>query len=79
MEHFIIIINGWKPLTYITKSSILDVAVVLDPSLGKSDVTILYVANVVILCYIDFSYFKIKRNCLNRATRNVLGSRKMHL
>ena len=54
MGHFVIIINGWKPLTYITKSSILDVAVVLDPSLGKSYVTILYVANIVILCYIDF-------------------------
>ena len=25
------IFNGWKPLTVITKSSILDVAVVLDP------------------------------------------------
>ena len=26
-----IIVNGWKPLTIITKSSILDVAAVLDP------------------------------------------------
>ena len=25
MEHFVIIVNGWKPLTIITKSSILDV------------------------------------------------------
>ena len=33
MEHFEIIVNGWKPLTIITKSSILDVAVVLDPPL----------------------------------------------
>ena len=30
MEHFVIIVNGWKPLTIITKSSILDVAAVLD-------------------------------------------------
>ena len=29
-----IIVNGWKPLTIITKSSILDVAAVLDPPLG---------------------------------------------
>ena len=29
MEHFVIIVNGWKPLTIITKSSILDVAAVL--------------------------------------------------
>ena len=29
-----IIVNGWKPLTIITKSSILDVAAALDPPLG---------------------------------------------
>ena len=34
MEHFVIIVNGWKPLTIITKSSILDVAAVLDSSLN---------------------------------------------
>ena len=33
MEHFVIIVSGWKPLTIITKSSILDVAAVLDPPL----------------------------------------------
>ena len=31
MERFVIIVNGWKPLTIITKRSILDVAAVLDP------------------------------------------------
>ena len=31
MEHFVIIVNGLKPLTIITKRSILDVAAVLDP------------------------------------------------
>ena len=30
-----IIVNDWKPLTIITKSSILDVAAVLDPPLIK--------------------------------------------
>ena len=30
MERFVIIVNGWKPLTVITKRSILDVAAVLD-------------------------------------------------
>ena len=34
MEHFVIIVNGWKPLTIITKSSILDVTAVLDPPLS---------------------------------------------
>ena len=33
MEHFVIIVNGWKPFTIITKSSILDVAAFLDPPL----------------------------------------------
>ena len=31
MEHFGIIVNGWKQLTIIAKHSILDVAAVLDP------------------------------------------------
>ena len=30
IEIFVIIVNGWKPLTFITKSSILDAAAVLD-------------------------------------------------
>ena len=29
MERFVIIVNGWKPLTIITKHSILDAAAVL--------------------------------------------------
>ena len=33
MEHFVLIVNGWKPLTIITKRSILDVAAVIDPPL----------------------------------------------
>ena len=33
MERFVIIVNGRKPLTIITKHSILDVAAVLDPPL----------------------------------------------
>ena len=31
MECFVIIVNGWKPLTIITKPSVLDVAAALDP------------------------------------------------
>ena len=33
MEPFVIIVNGFWPLTIITKRSILDVAAVLDPPL----------------------------------------------
>ena len=35
MEHFVIIVNGWKRLAIISKRSILDVAAVLDPPLQK--------------------------------------------
>ena len=33
IERFVKTVNGWKPLTIITKRSILDVAAVLDPPL----------------------------------------------
>ena len=33
VELFLIIVNGWKPLTIITKSSILDASAALDPPL----------------------------------------------
>ena len=33
MERFVIIVNGWKPLTIITKRPILDVVAALDPPL----------------------------------------------
>ena len=36
MERFVIIVNGFQPLTIITKHSILDVAAVLDPPLVLS-------------------------------------------
>ena len=35
MELFLIVVNGSKPLTIITKCSILDVTAVLDPPLQK--------------------------------------------
>ena len=46
MEHFLIIVNGWKPLTIITKSSILDVAAVLDPPLNYQSLFISIVENL---------------------------------
>ena len=33
MEHFVIIVNSWKPLTIITKNSVLDFAAALDTPL----------------------------------------------
>ena len=41
MEHFVIIVTGWKPLTVVTKSSILDVAAVLDPPLHSFQIQII--------------------------------------
>ena len=34
MKYFVTIVKGWKPLTIITKRSILDVTATLDPPLG---------------------------------------------
>ena len=43
VEHFMIIVNGFQPLTIITKSSTLDVTAVLDPPLVLSvDSTYIY-------------------------------------
>ena len=40
MERFVAIVNGFQPLTIITKRSILDVAAALDPPLIlKQDLT----------------------------------------
>ena len=36
MEHFGVIVNGWKPLTIIAKRSIFDVAADLDPPLRNA-------------------------------------------
>ena len=41
MEYFAIIVNGFQPLTIITKRSILDVAAVLDPPLFKSGIHVM--------------------------------------
>ena len=35
LERFVIIVNGWKPLTIITKCSILDITAALNPSLPE--------------------------------------------
>ena len=37
MECFMILVNDCKPLTIITKCSILDVAAALDPPLGRKN------------------------------------------
>ena len=51
MERFVIIVNGWKPLTIITKRSILNVAAALDPPLTT-------VAGCILCNYIQLLTFK---------------------
>ena len=46
MECFVIIVNGWKPLTTITKHSILDVAAALDPPLGMQNLILVLSNNL---------------------------------
>ena len=46
MERFAIIVNGWKPLTFVTKRSILDVAAKWVTNLGVgSNVFLKYIIN----------------------------------
>ena len=52
LERFVIIVNGFQPLTIITKRSILDVAVVLDPPL-----------EIVEIPHYDSNKFKFQQNC----------------
>ena len=48
MGHFVIIVNGWKPLTIIIKCSTLDVAAVLGPPLILTS-----------FCWIKHEYIKL--------------------
>ena len=47
MEHFVIIVNGFQPLTIITKRSILDVTAVLDPFLVPYKIHYTRIWNVI--------------------------------
>ena len=55
MERFVIIVNGWKPLTIIAKRSILDVAAALDPPLRGRKLNIS-------LVFIRQSYFAVPKD-----------------
>ena len=47
MEHFVIIVNGFQPLTIITKYSILDLAAVLDPPLASVENTVSFSTSIL--------------------------------
>ena len=54
MEVFVIIVNGWKPLTIITKSSIFVVAAVLDPALVTISINDKWVSKTFLLSFRTF-------------------------
>ena len=71
MEHLVIILNDWKPLTVITKRSILDVAAALDPLLHTSSAAL-----VIAVTYIyDNKIMSVSRLCI----RAQLGARGINL
>ena len=56
MERFVIIVNGWKPLTIITKHPILDVEAALDPPLT---VSVYFVFKGILTCNIVYKWFSV--------------------
>ena len=58
MECFVIIVNGWKPLTIITKQSILDVTAALDPPLMPIPYLQIFHGFFKVL---ELQYFKLPR------------------
>ena len=66
MELFVIIINGFQPLTFITKCSILDAAAVLDPPLQID----LLASTEIPKKYIDVPENYDLNNHITKATRN---------
>ena len=63
-----IIVNGWKPLTIITKHSILDVAAALDPSLifvGKNSKHHILYANKLCNCIFCWQIMQLYANKLH--------------
>ena len=58
MERFVITVSGWKPLTIITKRSILDDAAVLDPPLECIGVSFFFgiYRRIICLCNLSISW-----------------------
>ena len=54
-ERFVIIVNGFQPLTMITKRSILDGATILDPPLMRSFIEVQFDRNLV--CFLIFKFY----------------------
>ena len=68
MELFVIMVNGFQPLTIITKCSILEVVVVLDPPL-----------NIVILSWDDYLKIEETKTTLTLSWRRPLSYRNQSI
>ena len=62
MEHFVIIVNEFQPLTIVTKRSILDAAAVLDSPLRKCKKNTYWVAILMIFLSNECGIEKRKPN-----------------
>ena len=63
MEHFVIIVNNFQLLTVITKRSILDVAVVLDPLLRISKIVESYIMKIIFAMFVSILEVFEKMRC----------------
>ena len=63
MEHFVIIVNNFQPLTVITKRSILDVAVVPDPLLRISKIVESYIMKIIFAMFVSILEVFEKMRC----------------
>ena len=73
MECFVIIVNGFQPLTIITKRSILDVAAVLDPPLMLWQQLLLHMLITLCLRLVIFDKLKMILFYLNLTFSQVLS------
>ena len=73
MGYFVIIVNGWKPLTIITKSFILDVAAVLDPPLSVIHDNINSIRKNIFSCLVsDHNITSLSRSLIKHIVRDVI-------
>ena len=61
---FVTIVNDWKPLTIVTKNSILDFAPIQDPPLGLLENSLTFLMKTENLCIFAQNLFSEKNNCI---------------
>ena len=76
MERFGILVNGFQPLTIITKCSILDVAAALDPPLYRVETLVdntykYWIISVFCMIFIILYYWYSEKNLLGITSASV--------